>query len=121
MKNPLLILVMLLVFATSCQENENPRLACGVENPAVNLTWLSELIDELEGTAFDRNYSYINQVNYQGQVLFVQANCCPNCNSVPIYYDCEGNVFEDENLVFSELTTLALIWKSESSLCTVGT
>lgn len=115
-----MIFAMLLVFSSSCQQNENPRVACGVSNPAVNLTWLSEKIEELEASEFSRDYSYINQVLFEGQTLFALGNCCPNCNWAPVYYDCEGSIFEDDNLVFEELTVVELIWKSASSTCTVG-
>lgn len=120
MKNILLIFALFVFFCSSCQQNENPRLACGVSNPAVNLTWLSEKIEELEASEFSRNYSYINQVAHEGQTLFVLASCCPNCNWAPVYYDCEGSVVVDDDLVFSELTGMKLVWKSASSTCKVG-
>ncbi|SFG35424.1 hypothetical protein SAMN04487988_10367 [Algoriphagus hitonicola] len=117
--NYLVAFATMLVFSFSCQEKENPIQACGVENPVANLTWLNERVEELESTEFGRNYSYISEVLYQGQTLFMEGNCCPNCNSVFTYYDCQGNLFEDE-IASTEVTENKLIWKSESSLCTVG-
>lgn len=119
-KNSLLLLLVLLMFSFSCQEKVDPLLACGVENPRENLDWLNELIEQLEITEFGRTFNYITEGIFQDQTLFVLQNCCPNCNSAPIFYDCQGNVFDTAEISIADLSEVQLIWKSEFSSCTVG-
>lgn len=109
------ILLLFFVFA-SCKETEDPVLACGVADPVKNLSWLNEMINEIESSDFADN-SFLVMSTYQNQTVFFVNYCCINCLSVaPIYLNCEGNIIEAEG-IGNQLENSQVIWKSKNSTC----
>jgi hypothetical protein len=86
MKKLLFALLFLGLFCT-CKKDNYANL-CGGNDPIKNLPWLKAKTDTLQKS----NYHYfIQRSSYQDKTLFRQSIICPNCNSIDLYFDCDGN------------------------------
>jgi hypothetical protein len=113
--NYLLILALVLVF--SCEEDDSdPIIACGIENPAENLPWLKAEIESFEEFPEFYKYMYVQQGTYLGQTVFLVGNCCPFCDSYFPVYNCEGEEIMGAALAVTNLKT---VWKPVFSQCTL--
>ncbi|MGW9684668.1 hypothetical protein [Flagellimonas sp. 2504JD1-5] len=53
---------------------------------------IKEIIQEyVNETSSTKEYQYVLKAKYNGKTIFVLGNCCPNCNSVIMAYDCSGD------------------------------
>jgi len=123
MKKSLLSILVLILLSIGCKENEDPITYCGVENPSENLTWLSQLTNELDDSYFGV-YFYVTAGTYQGQTVFLSKNCCPNCNSVALVYSCEGEFLGvlgrgGTGIEPTEVKDEVVIWRGTGMVCTV--
>lgn len=115
MKKSIYPILFCLLFSLSCNEDEDPTMACEVNDPIENLAWLQEMTKELsEGSLSE--YYYIKQATYKGQTVFLVDNCCPHCNTAPFIYDCSGNRIQ-EDYTFDDLKDEKLIWQPANSSC----
>ena len=97
---------------TQCKDDDHkPSDAC-VTNPAKNLPWLKAQI-----TSFKINQTDVSifQIDYQSTAIFMMMPCCPLCEVIPSYYDCDGNVLE--NIENESLGDYTLIWSLPDSAC----
>ncbi|MGI4021268.1 MAG: hypothetical protein ACRYFA_07160 [Janthinobacterium lividum] len=86
MKKLLLALLLLCLFCT-CKKDPYANI-CGGKNPIENLPWLKAEIDTLQKS----NYQYIIKRGiYQNKTIFSESIICALCNSIILYYDCDGN------------------------------
>lgn len=122
MKNYIYLFALLVCLSFSCSEDPKPIEACATDNVLEDLPWLVEKIEEFEQSTFGQEYSYISKGTYQSQAVFIFQNCCPFCNTVFTVYDCSGNFMDtlgSGGISPSEITGMAVIWKSADSSCGV--
>lgn len=83
----------------SCGRESEKMIACGVENPQQNISWLAELIQKTEDKNADIPYvGTIWLVRYKGEDIFV-SDISPMRSASRAYYlfDCAGNDFKPDN------------------------
>jgi len=115
MRKSIYPILLCLLFTFSCDEDEDPATACGVDQPIENLAWLQEMEENLsEGSLSE--YSYIKQATYKGGTVFFPGSCCPHCNWALILYDCSGNAIQ-EDYTMDDLEEQKLIWQPANSTC----
>ncbi|MEB2775027.1 hypothetical protein SYJ56_06900 [Algoriphagus sp. D3-2-R+10] len=115
MKKSLYPLLFCLLFSFACDEKEDPATACGVSDPINDLPWLLEMKESLsEGGMGD--LFYIMQAKYKGKRVFYQGNCCAQCSTLLIFYDCGGNGINEE-ISYDDLEDSKVIWQPENSQC----
>ena len=106
--------LFLLMVISSCQYDDVPKTTCGVRDPANDLPWLKEKIHELETSSLHPFYR-VEQVEYNGEVGFYVRDCCPNCNTVPLFYKCSGDFVADIDV--SKLVQKGIIWQPADYSC----
>ena len=116
MKRYVLILALIASVAISCKEDKL-SIACNVDDPAENLSWMQEVIEEYTGTEIGRLYTYIQKADYDGQTVFIVQNCCPMCSFMPVVYKCDGSRIPSKDLDFKKLSTREVVWKSSENTC----
>jgi hypothetical protein len=91
LKKALILSATIFSFAFSCCEDHEPSSSiCNVDNPSEDLAWLASAIADIEER--DReNYFYIASVTYNGETAFLQADCCPTCNTIHVLRACNGD------------------------------
>ncbi len=85
---------------------------CGGNDPVKDLPWLEQEISRL--SSLNQCYN-ISRSTYEKQTVFIISNCDPYINSVPLLYNCNGNILnlsaaDYQNLQFTG--PIELIWKS---------
>ncbi|MEM8889242.1 MAG: hypothetical protein AAGD28_14795 [Bacteroidota bacterium] len=103
------VLSILLLFA--CEEADFSKV-CEVNDPAMELVWLKELIE-------DRQDSLLGEVSYFSFIyedkLYITDAYCGNkfLQWLPSFYDCQGNeiTFESEDFQKINLLERKLLWK----------
>lgn len=76
----------------ACKKNDDPGRnisACGVRDPARNLGWLKEMIEE-EKKRSSGMFPVIRMFEYKGEAYFDYSNSLMSCIVCNIY-DCSGN------------------------------
>ncbi len=95
--------VLAAVCLSSCKKDEEPGRnisACGVRDPARNLSWLKEMIED-EKRHSPGFLPVIRMFEYKGETYFDYTNSLMSCIVCNIY-DCSGNrltpmdIFTDE-------------------------
>lgn len=105
------LILFLLVLFIGCQQQDEPTTDCDGSSLSEK-TWFQDLIGNRDD--FTDFYRWVMLGNYIGKRVVILGNCCPQCNSVVVVYDCEGNSLgllgngsEDIRLDdISDLTTL---------------
>ncbi|MDY7396478.1 hypothetical protein UMM65_14600 [Aureibaculum sp. 2210JD6-5] len=117
----LILLSCILFFSCNSSEEFNSKSACGVKNPVEDLAWLKNEIDEREqNDSVDWRYHYILQTSFKKQDIFIYGDCCPNCNSVYVVYNCSGEnigYIGDDKYSSDLLSKGTVIWKSSNNEC----
>lgn len=115
------IFILALLFASCGDEDASPLFICGVFDPVLELTWLQERTAEINQSD-NSTYTYFTAGTIQGQQVFIEKNCCPNCNSAFLVYACDGQILEflgiggiDPNTVEDE----SVIWRGFNFTCGV--
>ncbi|MFH4969480.1 hypothetical protein V8G61_14835 [Gaetbulibacter sp. M240] len=123
MKISSLLSTALFMFLILCESIESPRLFCGVSNPVEELIWLKQKTEELKQTGlYETGQVYIWYTEYDGETYFIIDNCCPNCNSVLLIYNCMGE-YVSANTTISEYINSYdkdinnVIWNPENFSC----
>lgn len=121
MKIALNVLVALLVLQSCSDDDGMIRPACGVDNPAKELSWLRTEINNREGNITeDTKYCYITQAEFKGQTVFVYQDCNPLIDKgIPIL-DCDGNWIdrtEENRFALRDLENQIIIWKPAVFVC----
>lgn len=70
----------------SCEKSAS---LCGGNDPINELSWLKEEISKL--SALNQCYS-ISRSTYNKQTVFIISNCEAHINSMPVLYNCNGNM-----------------------------
>lgn len=120
-KFALIICSIFLFLACINSEEFNGKSACGVDNPVKDLAWLKNEIEQRENNeSVDWQYHFILQAVFEKQDIFIDANCCPNCNSIYVVYNCSGEsigFIGDEKFSFDLLSKGTVIWKRKDNEC----
>ncbi|RKN78435.1 hypothetical protein [Ulvibacterium marinum] len=121
MKIALNVLVALLVLQSCSDDDDMIRPACGVDNPAKELSWLRTEIDNREANITeDTKYCYITQGEYEGQTVFVYWDCNPLIDkNIPVF-DCDGNMLggtPENPISLDDLENQIIIWKPALFVC----
>ena len=124
MKKILLFATCISLMAFSCEKEEAIVLTsiCAVTNPTEELAWLKAEINSREQSTSDINkYFYIQQAEYNGQVIFIYNNCCPMCNTIIPAYNCQGELlfYLNQDLEESKkIKNTKVIWQPKDFACT---
>ena len=114
-----IVSLLLVLAATSCHDECIDTWGCGVTDPAEELLWLKERIDELQRARPTlTKYSYVQQAELKGQTVFVIDNCCPFCNSRPMIFNCAGEELAEQG-IRSLIRNEKVVWKPADSECTL--
>jgi hypothetical protein len=126
MKKLIYLTVILGLITFSCSDDRDP--SCEGTN-ALNLPWLTNLIEQEEQYEIGRQYSYLNTGIYMSSSMnppkriFFFGNCCPNCSMVPpMAYDCDGNELGrvgSEGIHLDKIKDLEVIWRSSDNDCNI--
>ncbi|WP_422083855.1 hypothetical protein [Ulvibacterium sp.] len=121
MKTALTVFFALFALLSCSNDNDIIRPACGVDNPAKELSWLKTEIDNREANITeDTKYCYITQADYKGQTVFVYQDCNPLIDKgIPIL-DCEGNWIdrtEENRFALRDLENQIIIWRPALFVC----
>ena len=112
MKKLLFAFLLLFLFCT-CKKDPYANL-CGGSDPIKNLAWLKVRIDTLQ--KYPNSMSIITRFTYKKNTFFLQGSYCPNCNYLPVYYDCDGNNIDFTSELYENLRNEQLkkevIWKN---------
>ena len=101
---------------TSCEKDDDIDLGnntCNVSNPAQELSWLEEAIDNVK----QDEYSYYVMAKYKGETVFYYGNCNPAANYVSFIHNCSGDNLGETNEFQDELSDRTTIWKHEETKC----
>ena len=108
------IVLLLSIIVSACKYNDMPANICEVRDPANDLPWLKEEIQNLEQSSI-REYFRVEKVEYNGETGFYISNCCPFCDTIPIFYKCSG-----DHVIVTDLSKLVLkgvIWQPADFSC----
>ncbi|MEI9917984.1 MAG: hypothetical protein WDO14_04190 [Bacteroidota bacterium] len=108
------LVLFILIALSACQYEGIPTTSCNVTDPATDLPWLSEMIHELETSSL-RPYFRVEQVEYNGEIGFYIRDCCPNCDTMPIFFKCSGD--QVKNIDVSKLVPKGIIWQPADFAC----
>lgn len=115
MRAAIFIIIAFIATAGSCSKDLDPSgPACNVADAVNDLPWLKAKAQELEASDLHQ-YHYINKGIYNGQTVFVMANCCPFCSWIPIAYTCDGEQVTDFD--FQKVENSEVFWKSKDNVC----
>jgi hypothetical protein len=106
--------LLLLIVISACQYNDLPTNTCDVRDPASDLPWLKEKIQEIQQTSIHQ-YFRVEQVEYNGEIGFYINSCCPLCDIQPIFYKCSGEAVI--NIDISKLIRKGIIWQPLDFSC----
>ncbi|RIH62889.1 hypothetical protein D1164_22680 [Mariniphaga sediminis] len=113
----LLVLVTIISSITlgSCKKDENNDLnnKCNVSNPAEELDWLKEAIDDVK----EDEYAYYAMATYKGKTVFYYGNCNPAANYASTVKNCSGENLGHTDDLYDELTDITILWKHVDSKC----
>lgn len=108
------ISLLLLIVVSSCKYNDMPATTCDVRDPANDLPWLKEKIAGIQQSSIHQ-YFRVEQVEYNGETGFYIDNCCPFCDTLPIFYKCSGEAVT--NIDTSKLISKGVIWQPSDFSC----
>jgi hypothetical protein len=82
----LLFVIILSLFLTTCEKEDKPPCACGVENPQINLDWLKFRLEHRFCTEI-----YLYTLNGQE---FIGVHDCPTMfDGGWVIYNCDGSMY----------------------------
>ena len=107
--------ITLSITLISCDKDDNVETnnTCNVSNPAEDLAWLKEAI---ENAKQDEYASYV-MATYKGETVFYNDNCNPTISFVSTVLNCNGDNLGNRNDLHDELTNITTLWKHEDSKC----
>ena len=110
---------MVIIFF-SCNESE--ITSCESENPINDLEWLYDEIESIKSHNEHAKFQVISSAVYEGNMVFLFGNCCPNCNTATPVKNCFGEQVgvlggEEGSINFDALKELKTLWKSTDSAC----
>lgn len=109
----LIATIILSIPLISCEKGDNNT--CNVSNPAEDITWLKEAIDDVK----QDKYSYYLMADYNGETIFYYVNCNPVVNYASFILNCNGDNLGSTNSLQDELTDITILWKHEESECSI--
>ncbi|HMJ71221.1 MAG TPA: hypothetical protein VK508_20135 [Cyclobacteriaceae bacterium] len=109
-----LLFFLTILAVVSCKDKDEPQV-CDVEDPVNELQWLKDKAAEIQNSEFSAKYFYIEEADYNGQVVFYVNNCCPMCTTFITYYDCSGTPLEEVDA--SQVKNGRRIWTPEGLEC----
>ncbi|TLV02485.1 hypothetical protein [Dyadobacter luticola] len=95
--------LFVVLSAASChteEVDETDSLGCQSDNALEQVAWLKEKVNDLTKQSAQFKCSdkeegcfYIARGDVNGETIFEVGNCCPNMNSVPAFFKCDGTSF----------------------------
>jgi hypothetical protein len=117
-------LLFLLIVFFSCENGQNcchPGNMCDVENPAEEIDWLRE---ELENGGHKNpsthSDTFVYKAIYNNQVVFYISICCPTCDvAPPEVKTCSGESlgFLGSDVDQRDLKNSVVVWRTENGVC----
>ncbi|WP_299535073.1 hypothetical protein [Ulvibacterium sp.] len=118
------IFFVLFVLLSCSNDDDVIRPACGVDNPAKELSWLRMEIDEREANVTeDTKYCYITQGEYEGQPIFVYWDCNPLIDKAIPIFNCNGEMINGTSgrpISLDDLENQIIIWRPALFVCEPG-
>ena len=116
------ILFLFLIFlVVSCDDGDKSNSNCDVENPAENVDWLRE---ELENGGYKNpsthSDTFVYRATYNNQTVFYIFLCCPVCDvAPPEVKTCSGESlgFLGSDVDQSDLKNSIVVWRTENGIC----
>jgi len=108
--------LLLLIVVSACKYNDVNEVACDVSDPANNLPWLKDQIHEIEQSPL-RKYYRVEKVEYKGETGFYITNCCPFCDTFPVFYRCSGEAIP--YVAGSNIVSKGVIWQPSDYTCSI--
>jgi hypothetical protein len=111
-----IFLIIVCITLSSCEKDDDIGFGnntCNVSNPAEELGWLKEAIDNVR----QDDYSYYVMAKYNGETVFYYGNCNPLIDYVSTTHTCSGERIEFTNDFQAELTDKRILWKHKESKC----
>lgn len=121
MKTTLIVSFAPWVMLSCSDDDAMARPACGVGNPAKELSWLKTEIDTREANITeDTKYCCSTQGEYDGRTVFVYWDCNPFIDkNIPIL-DCDGNILSgtpENPISLNDLENQMVIWRPVVFIC----
>jgi hypothetical protein len=117
------LLILFVATLTACK-NESCLQSCGVSNPAQDLPWLKQLIENHtpDSSADSKEYyppAEIVSHAYKGKTVYLVDMCMQCPDNLTTVVNCEGQVICEFGGIagrntcpdFSEATRLEVVWK----------
>lgn len=128
MKRLACYVVCISLLAASCQNEEvknNSSSDCQSDNALEQMAWLKEKVNNLtkESAQFkcsekESGCFYIARGDINGETIFEVGNCCPNMNSVPAFFKCDGTLFcnagDIDCIAKATVKNRKLLWSSNT-------
>ncbi|WP_350285181.1 hypothetical protein [uncultured Croceitalea sp.] len=121
MKEVSLIIVLLLSFSCSNDDDLAVIAACDVDNPIQDLAWLRTEIQNREANPTeDMKYCYITAEIYENQTVFAYLDCNPLIDKAILFLNCEGEFLDGSSETVANLgerISQTIIWKPRGFKC----
>ncbi len=114
--------MLLTVISCDNDDNELPIVAsCDVANPIQNLEWLKSLVESKRADESTlAKYFYLEIAEYENETVFIDNNCCPICNTVVPFYNCDGELLGTLNSeINADFRNRKIIFKRDDFECSV--
>ncbi|MTI38604.1 hypothetical protein [Fulvivirga lutimaris] len=117
----LFIGTVIILLLSKCSKEE--IIVCGIENvcgDVEDLSWFDEEVEN-QGELYNK-YFYVSQAIYEGEVVFLFENCCPNCATIVPVKNCAGETLGhlgyDQGAIHpDEISDSFVIWKAPENQC----
>lgn len=120
MKKYKYLLLILFIFSSCKNDNDDTLNSCNTNNPTEELAWLKEKITALKSSEDDTSkYFFVVKATYYFNTIYVFDNCCPQCNTVINAYNCEGILVGQVNsdIKKSDIIYEKIIYKHDDFDC----
>ena len=100
-----IVALFILLLASSCEEETVTRKACGLEDPATDLSWLADIIAEASN---DQTGNFIGTIwikAYQGQEYVITDMALGSGGLRFHCFDCAGDLNPVDDIEFYNLLT----------------
>lgn len=121
MKKIILLICFCLTVCCNSDDTDSPIIpACGTNNPIEDLPWLKTLANQLQEDQNDlAEFFFIEIAEFNGETIFLYANCCAVCNTVVPIYNCEGESigFLNGEITSEQIQNRQIIFKRDDFSC----
>jgi len=117
----LLFLSLIAIALAGCDNEYNGPQDCVAPSQAESTNWFQDYIAQFEDDT--TGYWYLSAATYNSQTVYLPGNCCPNCLTVPVVLDCQGERIGtlgngDDEIDPDAISNVEIIWRSPNFVCT---